>query len=310
MKKLLPTNPWQITFTLVVIVVLTALLINVLRDNESASESAIETYAVDRQDVQRKVSFDGVFVPQNSRTIFPSATGRLELEVELGDKVDEGDKIAEQNIVDQFGNEEIEEITSPIDGTIVELLASSGQTVSSSSPIAVIANLNNLEIEAQIDETYIDEIEGGMEVSFTVQALEKEGEELQEFSGEGRRILPVADRQTGLYTMLIEITEDNDSFKNGMSVDLELQIAGCTEDNDEFCNVVAVDRVYIFERDEEYFVKRLQTNSEGELTTEDIQIEPGVFGDTYVAINSGLSVDDQLILPQEELTDNDSPFGF
>ena len=64
-----------------------------------------------------------------------------------------------------------ESFRSPVNGVVVRSFAEQNQAVSPAFPVAVIADTNNLHIQANIEETYIDRIQKGQAVTITIDAL-------------------------------------------------------------------------------------------------------------------------------------------
>jgi multidrug resistance efflux pump len=71
-----------------------------------------------------------------------------------------------------------ESFRSPFDGIVVRSNARQDQTVSPMESIAVIADLNNLHIQANVEETYINRVQIGEQVTVTIDAFGR-----QQFSG-------------------------------------------------------------------------------------------------------------------------------
>ncbi|MCL2674929.1 MAG: efflux RND transporter periplasmic adaptor subunit [Defluviitaleaceae bacterium] len=64
-----------------------------------------------------------------------------------------------------------EAMRAPFDGLVVRTYAEQNQVVAPHTPLAVIADTNNLHIEANFEEQYIGRIALGQEVSVTIDAL-------------------------------------------------------------------------------------------------------------------------------------------
>src|SRR5579875_3791577 len=127
---------------------------------------------------------------QVNGTIVPiSATvgGRISaLNVRLGDHVKAGQTIR---------------ITSPIDGTILQLPVVTNQIVTPGVPLAQLTNLNNLNIIAYVDENALDNIKVGQQVDIHIDAYKDTS-----YSGHVQQII---DATAGSFSLLP--TEDNAS---------------------------------------------------------------------------------------------------
>lgn len=76
-----------------------------------------------------------------------------------------------------------ESFRSPIDGLVVRSLAEQNQAVSPAFPVAVIADINNMHIQANIEETYIARLQRGQLVTVSIDALEAGIRGRRQFTG-------------------------------------------------------------------------------------------------------------------------------
>ena len=97
-------------------------------------------------------------------TVTPTVTGILETFT-----IYEGRYVRKNEIIGWIEN--IETFRSPFDGLVVRSYVSQNQVVSPLEPLAVIADINNLHIQANIEETYITRIHRGQTVSVTIDAF-------------------------------------------------------------------------------------------------------------------------------------------
>lgn len=94
------------------------------------------------------------------------ASGTLEdWQAEEGQEVGKGQVLGKINT-----GQQILDITSPIDGTIIKSEFSTGQLTAAGQTLAQVVDLGNLCIEANIEETVIKDVSAGQEVDITVDA--------------------------------------------------------------------------------------------------------------------------------------------
>lgn len=94
------------------------------------------------------------------------ASGTLEdWQAEEGQEVGKGQVLGKINT-----GQQILDITSPIDGTIIKSEFSTGQLAATGQTLAQVVDLGNLRIEANIEETAIKDVSVGQEVDITVDA--------------------------------------------------------------------------------------------------------------------------------------------
>ena len=129
------------------------------------------------------------FVTENARvttnliSIMPSVAGILS-----GYTITDGQYVKENEIIGYVKH--LETFRSPFDGLVVRSNAAQNQVVFPSEPLAVIANINNLHIRANIEETHITRIKRGQRVIVTIDALGN-----REFTGYVSEIGKVTDAE-------------------------------------------------------------------------------------------------------------------
>lgn len=86
---------------------------------------------------------------------------------------------------------------APFDGFIVEEHTYLGQWLSKGAPVATLAKLEEVEVEVQIDQQYIDQIAPGRPVTLTVQGTGNRNGLPREWPGEVTSIVPRSNWETG-----------------------------------------------------------------------------------------------------------------
>jgi len=129
------------------------------------------------------------FVTENARitttliSIMPSVTGTLDRYL-----IFEGKYVSENEVIGWV--EHLETFRSPFDGVVVRSYAVQNQVVWPMEPLAVIADISNLHIQANIEETYITRIQRGQSVSVRIDAFGN-----RQFSGYVSEIGKVTDAE-------------------------------------------------------------------------------------------------------------------
>jgi multidrug resistance efflux pump len=100
-------------------------------------------------------------------------------------------------------------ITAPVSGTVIRVDAKVGQIVSPFQPLAYVANLDDLTVQAYIDETQIHRIKAGQHVDVTVDAtgsLTYHGtvKRIMPATASEFSLLPASDRTTANFTKVIQ----------------------------------------------------------------------------------------------------------
>lgn len=120
-------------------------------------------------------------------------------------------------------------VRAPIDGIILQKYVEEGQIIASGisnvgggSPIADIANMKHVYVEAGIDEIDVGKIHIGQEAKVVAEAYP-----LESFAGKIIRIAPEArlDQNVTLFDVTIEVENIEGKLKSGMNTDCEITIA-------------------------------------------------------------------------------------
>ena len=192
-------------------------------------------------------------------------------------------------------------ITAPMDGTIVSVPVSEGQTVNANQTtptIVTIADLSKMKIKPEISEGDITKVKAGQEVSFTI----------------------LSDSQTVYHSVIDSVdpanttTSDSSSTSSSISSssssttsaiyyvlidnpDRTLRIGMTTENNIKIANakdVLLVSNMAIQKRDGKSFVNVLNDKNQPEPR----EVEIGVQNDFKTEIKSGLNEGEKVIVSQ------------
>ena len=195
-------------------------------------------------------------------------------------------------------------ITAPMDGTIVSVPVSEGQTVNANQTtptIVTIADLSKMKIKPEISEGDITKVKAGQEVSFTI----------------------LSDNQTLYYSVIDSVDPANTTTSNSSSTsssisssnssttsaiyyyanvlidnpDRTLRIGITTENNIKIANakdVLLVSNMAIQKRDGKSFVNVLNNKNQSEKR----EVETGVQNDFKTEIKSGLNEGEKVIVSQ------------
>jgi len=115
------------------------------------------------------------------------------------------------------------EIYSPIDGVILSKAVEEGQTVASSfstpTLFTIANNLNEMQVEADVDEADIGLVKNGQQVRFTVDAFPADI-----FTGTVRqiRLEPTVTSNVVTYTVIIDAPNDNGKLYPGMTANITI----------------------------------------------------------------------------------------
>lgn len=111
--------------------------------------------------------------------VMPQLTARLDhIDVEEGDVLKKNEPIAEQDVSGLEASDLSKSVVrAPIDGTVLKVQSKEREIGSPSAAIAIMADMKNLYVSANIEETDISRIKLGARVDITLDAIE--GESIQ-----------------------------------------------------------------------------------------------------------------------------------
>ena len=194
-------------------------------------------------------------------------------------------------------------ITAPMDGTVISVPVSEGQTVNANQTtptIVTIADLSKMKIKPEISEGDITKVKAGQEVSFTI----------------------LSDSQTVYHSVIDSVDPANTTTSNSSSTsslssssssttsaiyyyanvlidnpDRTLRIGMTTENNIKIANakdVLLVSNMAIQKRDGKSFVNVLNDKNQPEQR----EVETGIQNDFQTEIKSGLNEGEKVIVSQ------------
>ncbi len=130
---------------------------------------------------------------------------------------------AEQALVFSQAQFNKSKIKSPIAGTVLQLSAQQGETVSaglSTQTLLIVADLNRLQIDAYVDETDIARVKIGQSVKFSVSAIAD-----KTFDGTVQKIASGSTIQQGVvtYGVTVSITVPNSALRPDMTASVTIE---------------------------------------------------------------------------------------
>ena len=112
-------------------------------------------------------------------------------------------------------------VDSPVDGTILMSSGAVGSIGTSDSPIAVIANLDDLIVNVTVPEKYYHKINSNKD-SLKINVVRKIGDEEDSTTATLVSVSPYIDPKTKTFKVKVRLTGDVSLFRPGMMVNVEL----------------------------------------------------------------------------------------
>lgn len=216
--------------TVVVVAVTLALLVTcviVARKQISANQSAgtarrggrggntvvsVKTQVLEETTLHGYISTNGEIESQNSVSVFPDVAGKvMETKVMLGSPVRRGDIIAyiDPSAPGQYYKQS--PVYAPISGSVISTPLKNGTTVSTNTAIAVIGDITNLQVSADIPERYVAVLRKGLKADVTVQAYPG-----VVFRATVTRVSPVVDTTSRTKEVILNFDARDERINAGM----------------------------------------------------------------------------------------------
>ena len=266
-----------------------------LKAKKTAYDVALSSYnRLSKLYMQKATSLDSV---NTAKSTLDNAKAEMEV-------IEANIKQAEIEVNTAETNVGYTKITAPMDGTVISVPVSEGQTVNANQTtptIVTIADLSKMKIKPEISEGDITKVKAGQEVSFTI----------------------LSDNQTLYYSVIDSVDPANTTTSNSSSTsssisssnssttsaiyyyanvlidnpDRTLRIGMTTENNIKIANakdVLLVSNMAIQKRDGKSFVNVLNNKNQSEKR----EVEIGVQNDFHTEIKSGLNEGEKVIVSQ------------
>ena len=241
----------------------------------------VKTQKLERTNLQEYLRVNGTVKAENSISVYPDMAGKLtRVPVTLGSYVKKGQVIAEVDPSSPGSYYTTSPVYAPISGYITSLPLTTGTTVTTSSEIAIIGNINNLQIECKIPESKIAVLKNGLVAHVGLEAYKGEV-----FPAHIFRISPIVD-ETSRTKQVYLIFDTNDSRINaGMYVKMLL-------DTVLHENVITVPTDCIVSENTKSFV--YVYNSDG--TVSKREIKTGAMVDGVAEVTQGLDEGETVVV--------------
>lgn len=189
-------------------------------------------------------------------------------------------------------------ITSPIDGVVVSIPISEGQTVNSKQntpTIVQVADLKKMLIKPEISEGDITKLKKGQEVEFTILSLPEKVYKAKIDSIDPAMTTltddeyeeSVSDTEAVYYYANVIVDNIDNNLRIGMTTTNTIKVA-------EAKNVIAIPTTALYKKGDKYYVKTLGEKE----VVEEKEVKIGINDDINTEIKSGLKEGEKLILSE------------
>ncbi len=243
--------------------------------NENAYQSALKTE-------QSAISSALALVNQRQAELDIKKAKAKTSEIELA----EADVVSAQGVLQQAqAVYEDNIIKAPSNGTITAINIKYGELAEARTTAVVLQDVENLYVEALINESNINSVKLGQRVEISFDAINGE-----KFTGTVSHIDPSSVASDGVvnFKIKVSIEEDNSNIRPGMNSEITIFAF-------EKSDVVSVPKAYITEREGKSFVNVL--TDEKNKKYKETEVSLGAIGDgNMVEIVSGLNKDEKIVI--------------
>ncbi|ULQ58739.1 efflux RND transporter periplasmic adaptor subunit [Brucepastera parasyntrophica] len=172
----------------------------------------VEAVTISPATIIQTIRLNGDISSRSQISLYPDTSGKLvQYEKNVGDPVRTGDIVALVDPSRPGAAYTASPVRSTINGTIISLPYTIGETVSTTSPIATVGRLNDLEIITHVPEKYIAVLRTGLPASVTLAPYPDEV-----FGAVVDQVSPVVDVSSRTVEIHLRITSTGRDLKPGM----------------------------------------------------------------------------------------------
>lgn len=227
------------------------------------------------------VNTNGEVESQNSVSVFPDMGGKVvSTAVMLGSTVKKNDIIAYVDPSEPGTNYRSSPVYAPISGSIISTPLKNGTKVNTSTAIAIIGDINNLQITANVPERYVSLLKIGLKAEISVEAWPR-----VVFNATVKRVSPVVDSLSRTKEVILTFDEHDERINAGMFAKVKLY----TKDYSDF-PVMPSDA--LVQNGEDYFAYIVKDDS----TVKKVKVEKGEQVDGFVQILEGVKDGDRVVI--------------
>lgn len=251
---------------------------------ESANEETIhsvKTKTLEAEVLQEYLTMNGNVQSNNTISVYPEIGGKIvKVYVTLGSNVKRGDLIAEIDPSTPGTYYEISPVYAPISGTITALPLTVGTSVNTSTALAQIGNISQLQIKANVPERDISVLENGLKADVSLVAYKNET-----FSAHVIRVSPIVDEVSRTKEIYLAFDSDDSRINAGMYSKIKLY----TKAHE---NAIVIPYDAVLTQNGQSYVYVVKDDS----TVSVRNVELGVNVDGNVEILSGLSLGEKVVV--------------
>ena len=192
-------------------------------ETENSEEELIQAVRVEKLEagnLRKFIELNGNIRAEKSMNVYPVVAGKITgTPVHLGSSVKKGDTVAYVDPSVPGSRYSLNEVTSPINGTVISIPLKEGTRVDTETAVAVIGDLSNLQIIAYVPERYVSYLKAGLEAEVLLEAYPDEN-----FSATVTEVSPVIDEASRTKEVVFSFVKKDDRINAGMFANVKLYL--------------------------------------------------------------------------------------
>lgn len=217
------------------------------------SEKMIQAVRVEhlsKSNLRKFIEINGNIRAEKSTNVYPVIQGKIAgTSVHLGSQVNKGDVIAYVDPSVPGSRYALNEVTSPISGTVISIPLKEGTKVDTESSVVTIGDLSKLQIITYIPERYVSFLKKGLDADVILEAYPDE-----KFTATVSEVSPVLDEATRTKEVILDFSKTDSRINAGMFAAVNLYLK-------DFEDVLSVPTSCIIEKGQNKFVYLIEENN-------------------------------------------------
>lgn len=251
------------------------------RGGGSGATVSVRTMTTEVTTLHGYVSTNGDIESQNSVSVFPDMGGKvISTSVMLGSRVNKNDIIAYVDPSEPGTSYRSSPVYAPISGSIISTPLKNGTKVTTSTAVAIIGDISNLQITSYVPERYVAVLKKGLKAEISVEAYPG-----VVFPATVSRVSPVVDADTRTKEVILTFDTRDQRINAGMFAKVKLY----TEDYTGF-PVMPSDA--LVQNGDDFYAYVVRSDN----TVAKIKVTKGQTVDGMVQILSGVKAGDKVVI--------------
>ena len=181
---------------------------------------AVRVEKLEKTNLRKFIEINGNIRAEKSMSVYPIIQGKItSTNVHLGSQVRKGDVIAYVDPSVPGSRYALNEVTSPISGTVISIPLKEGTRVDTETAVVTIGDLSKLQVITYIPERYVAFLNKGLEADITLEAYPEEN-----FKAVISEVSPVLDEATRTKEVILTFTKSDNRINAGMFASIKLYL--------------------------------------------------------------------------------------